>query len=525
VPVVALCTADLPSPHALGPVFSPSVGRLTDDEIPDLVLTNSASIPFDVIGGDSRHHFSLPAFGAGQVLLIDAEGDGESELYLVIDPNPYDISREVQRWAADGTQVWASPTLDNGTSAFSTYNGLPTAGDLDGDGIAELVFGEWVLDAVSGELVRQLDVGPDSKRGAVLADLEGDGTVEILLGRSVYGASPTPLWSADIELWGASSVALDLDDDPELEVVMSSLGQVSAYEADGTELWTVNLGGKSSPSPPCVADFDGDGELEIGVPQTFEVSVFEGDGSLLWSTPVFGPSGCSAADLDGDGRAELVLNNFDGLRILAGGTGEVMLHDPEVVGQYVATPAIVDLDGDGKAEIIAPSTDALGSALDGYRVYDSPLWPSVGPQWSMSDVSDERLSPEGQVSARTSGLTSARTPSSPGQPGPSPLLQVELHDLCSASCDPDDGLVRISAVVRNVGAVDAEAGLSLQVYDRREAEVVLVAEVALPAIPSGTALDALTVDLAPVAGPDELFVKLTGDHQCLASRVVPEPCE
>jgi hypothetical protein len=534
VPIVGLCALDLPSPGQFGPSEAPSLGQLTDDnrdgtvgpgDIADLVSTNDGYQGFEVISGDGLRHFSLPVSGRGHVLLLDAEGDGENEIY-VMEAVSFDGSREVERWSADGNQIWVSPRLDGlGEEGWSSIDGVPTAGDLDHDGIVELVFGEWILDSITGELVRQLEAGPIGPltHATVLADLEGDGTTEILLGRSVYGDSATPLWTADME-GVVMPMAIDLDEDPALEVVLVGSGEIRAYDPDGEPLWQIGPIPKSAMgAPPCAADFDGDGELELGVPLDTRLVVLEGDGTPLWEAALFEPGACSAADLDGDGSAELVVAGFDGMWILEGGTGNVVFHDPGVSGE--SAPVIVDFDGDNKAEIIVASADfSPGGALEGYRIYDSPLWPGVGPQWSMSDFSDERLSPDGQVTPRTTGLTHARTVTSPGQPGPSPLLEVELHDMCTTSCEPD-GQVRLSVIVQNLGAVDAEAGLSLQVFSRTETEVTLVAEVPLPAIPSGTALDAIPVELAPVAGPDELFVELTGDHQCLASRVLQEPCE
>ncbi|MEO6002583.1 MAG: VCBS repeat-containing protein [Opitutus sp.] len=130
----------------------------------------------------------------------------------------------------------------------------------------------------------------------------------------------------------------------------------------------------------CVADFDGDGKPDIAAilsQQWEEVYLFRNDGkgnfgkARLWGSTNedYGSSGLSVADLNRDGRPDLIFSNGDGFGPSATpgprpwhgvqwlenkGEGNFAYHRVGLLpGAY--SPICVDLDGDGAMDIVACS--------------------------------------------------------------------------------------------------------------------------------------------------------------------------
>ncbi len=130
-------------------------------------------------------------------------------------------------------------------------------------------------------------------------------------------------------------------------------------------LWTRELGAPSF-GGACAADVDGDGRLELAFGTYFGDSralVLRGhDGEPVWARDFGDGKGACCldasfrfADLDGDGRLELLVPTSSGceLHALDAGTGETRWTYP--TGQHDcidSPPCLVDLDGDGRDEIV-----------------------------------------------------------------------------------------------------------------------------------------------------------------------------
>jgi len=161
----------------------------------------------------------------------------------------------------------------------------------------------------------------------------------------------------------------------------SSAGAITAIRGDdGTTLWsTTSPGGHGiySSSGVAIADLEQDGSVEVCVSGTsHSVVCLNGvDGSLKWAAGTETSTyGCpSIADLDADGRAEVILGrtiiSSDGTHVVTGtgGTG----------GSHYMSFA-VDWDGDGALEVIAGNTiyEADGSVLWSDGLNDAA--PAVG---------------------------------------------------------------------------------------------------------------------------------------------------
>ena len=233
-------------------------------------------------------------------------------------------------------------------------------GDVTGDGRADIVVGVGngggpeikVYDGPSGQVVRDFFAYGGEFRGGVnvgVADIDGDGFADILTGTGVGGGPRVTVFSGK-----DGSVLKDF------------------FAYDPTFRGGVNV---------AAADIDGDGRTDIltgtgpgGGPR---IIAFSGaDGSVIrnffaYESNFRGGVNVGAADIDGDGKSEIVAGNgLMGGPVVkvfgASDTAPVMAYvpfDPNLrSGVNVAGG---DVNGDGKADIIAGSGPGNNSMVQG----------------------------------------------------------------------------------------------------------------------------------------------------------------
>jgi len=309
---------------------------------------------------------------------------------------------------------WEVP-LEADRSAIGENFSPPAVGDVDGDGVMDVVAGfpdgslhGWRTD--TGE--RWLDhwTGPGAVQASPgLVDYDGDGRLDIVFantsgsvgivtgdGRTLFSATIGDGSSGDGAF--ATPAVADVDGDGRLDVVLSGLDQYLHAWGPGTDPpelpgFPVHLQ-DTSWSSPAVGDIDGDGQAEIVVGWDCDgapgqacypdhggwVGAFRGDGrpepgwprfvagQVVWSSPAL-------ADLDGDGRTDVVVGTgnmnatmWDGGRQSMAGTqvfgfrgdGSDLAGWPVTVGRNVtSSPAVGDLTGDGRPEVAFVAEDGL----------------------------------------------------------------------------------------------------------------------------------------------------------------------
>lgn len=233
------------------------------------------------------------------------------------------------------------------------------------------------------------------RSGASLASLAIAGTIggglEVLAWRSPAGiayeatwllAQSSPVEVREVKRLGAgrrpgSVVLADVDADRTTDLLVASLddGTLTVWLGDGrggyrvAPVGAVSLG--PEPTDIITADFNRDGRLDVACAnhETDHVSVLLGDGRGAF-TPARGspirvqskphPHGIAAADVDGDGRLDLVTESRDTstIEILAG-NGDGTFRNPGwlvpvATGPYHRLRA-ANLDGDGRFGIVVPS--------------------------------------------------------------------------------------------------------------------------------------------------------------------------
>ncbi len=215
---------------------------------------------------------------------------------------------------------------------------------------------------------------------------------------------PVETWAMpDKSLTAATSapVIADIDRDGVNDIGVGGLdGRLRVLSADGDELWArdVVLPGSTKPTAvdgaPAVGDIDNDGWPEIVVgagsllrkAQQGGAVVFSHTGDVQWRFlgrdhfDMWDPSvGQTAdgyregvvasptlADVDGDGRLDVVLAVMDNrVYVLNGTDGSVMPGFPIVTDDSLfSTPAAADVDGDGRAEIFVGTAGSAGGVID-----------------------------------------------------------------------------------------------------------------------------------------------------------------
>lgn len=210
--------------------------------------------------------------------------------------------------------------------------------------------------------------------------------------------TPAAYWRAFLGGSLASDAMLvrDVDDDGELEFVYVMGGRVVAKHANDDLVWqSPDLGARSLLG---IEDADGDGYVDVFVSSADHVYALAGPtGVVEWAEPdgdigTFGA--VRLADVTGDGRADVVVEECACCAIGSGNPGFVYSFGdgfasakslwklPFAVCTGSNALAIADLNGDGKAEVVIADYTTL-SALEGASGAKLATTPPIG-NWTAS---------------------------------------------------------------------------------------------------------------------------------------------
>jgi len=302
------------------------------------------------------------------VAVFDLDADGSPEVIVG------GQDRKVHCFSANGEELWVAdcpqdpfqPEIEPQSGSIDVI----AAGDIDGDGLGEVVFGasNWFAYALDheGNLLWKALNWAHPPLDIVLYDVTGDGRLEALIATRYNTAN---LFDADGKRIDAVSAgyhgipmsvaAGDLDGNGLVEMVTGSrIGGVHVKEHGGERAWNLNLG--SQVTDVAVADLDGGGLLRVLACSTNHYVVCaDADGQVIWRRNVGGAARQMAiADLDGDGRPEIVV-------AVAGDAPAVLSADGTLRGR-VGPPdaehiAVADINGDGRPEVIAGRAGLLAA--------------------------------------------------------------------------------------------------------------------------------------------------------------------
>ncbi len=358
---------------------------------------------YEIYRSDGKAGSGPAGIVRGHSRFVDYDVDGEEEYVYTL------VARDDMGNASDetpGTHVWGGAPYLPGFpveirgAAWSS----PAAGDADHDGLKEIFVGSRGQDLAAFDVHGQplyrypYICSCQVRSSPALVDLDGDGTLECVfgIGMGIEGGSgcaevvalnhdgtavtPTnnpgldpgaPGWpQATGAIIRSAPAVYDLDEDGRPEVLIGTMGKVEGYGAlyayryDGSPyLASGPIFGRCGNviwTSPCVADLDGDGRVEVMAADLsgclyvwkWDGGAYLPDSTVLladtdgafWASPAVG-------DVDGDGRPEIVAVNDKG-RVYAwngeDGTGGLIA---DLGGMCWSDPALADFDGDGAVEI------------------------------------------------------------------------------------------------------------------------------------------------------------------------------
>lgn len=159
-----------------------------------------------------------------------------------------------------------------------------------------------------------------------------------------------------------STASADVDGDGKLELIFTTYtndGKAHCLNAeDGSVRWVFDIGGCGDVAP-VIYDLDMDDTLDVFIngscnPTCFCINAMTG--VLKWSVASGGgDSPPTVADIDEDGKPEVLFGNFSGqVRILNGEDGSLnrVFTPASGIGAIQTEPTIGDLDGDGHLDFI-----------------------------------------------------------------------------------------------------------------------------------------------------------------------------
>lgn len=376
-----------------------ALGDVDGDEKLDLVLANPDAQRISVLfgSGDARRFVAAERARSGRsphsLACADVDGDGDLDVVAL---NALEATAAVLRNEGGKLQ-------DGRVEAYTPSGDAVRCADVDGDGNVDALllerdeqgskivalFGDGAGRLVARALVEPARCG-DSAGDLLVGDFDGDGKLEAIasdpeknrvalvpIERTADGMRFGKALSIDVAAGPNRMARIDLDRDGTGEIAVALAGPGTrlgvaflGVTRNGDVLSLVEVQHIPFPDPStgiATADFDGDGRTDLAVlaqasesSTTVRVGLATEKGAWMPVKPMrtgLRPYALRAGDLDGDGRADLVVSAQNSHHIecwlaRAGSTFEFVRTADLGAGTGCLDVQLADLDGDGKLEIL-----------------------------------------------------------------------------------------------------------------------------------------------------------------------------
>lgn len=467
------------SPIVLGNEFAQGIeiADMNGDGLPDIVVAEpsfTTKLLFNDGKGGIQSTQSYEGFVNGVFAIADLNGDGHPDIVLaskdaVASSGPNNI--QIMLNDGDGTMhaAFGLGEIIQGTAGVSDFNhdGKPDIVGVDRLFMdVALNLGNFQFQNTGMSFLAEVGSSAD----LVIGDLNSDGNQDVVVVGSTLrgffsGNIAIDLGNGDGTFRDASVQPLpapdpvhriaagDFNGDGKLDVVVTNMDSNSTTvgvflgNGDGTFQTPSLVTAGSLLTGIAVGDFNGDGHLDIAVanqgdgtnPSTVSILLGKGDGSFTLSNPVdvgVAPVAVAAADLNGDGKLDLVVANGGNggpgsVSILMGngdGTFQPAVSLPLTASLVALT--LADFNGDGFLDIAVAEH---GSMIDLFTNKGDGTFPQVPEHYAIGGDPDFLIAADlndgGVPDLLTSGnmnllpnrggthisLTSSQNPSGSGQ--------------------------------------------------------------------------------------------------------------
>ena len=390
------------------------VGDLDGDGDLDMTVSSIQATTSNLLrnrGGGSFEAIASPAWSqpngvpllARCLLDIDADGD----LDAIADTNLL-VFGYLRVLRNDGAWQWTDATAAVLGNFGVLGSGPGVTGDFDGDGRIDFVVGNLLFRRqANGTFGAPTSLPINTTNAVQAADFDRDGDLDLLFGLLGIGGTSLALFRNDgpgtftdvtstslPQLTSTTGLTvLDADGDGDLDVhavaPLSPLRQALLVNA-GNGTFTIASGalpvvaGLSARS--VALDFDDDGDLDLAIAKS-PCTLYRNDGtgrfvddpsSLPPTMASLPATGVLAADLDGNGRQDLIFSGFSSsssprLLLATAPNTFVDATAPRLSGAIDARVIAVDLDQDGWLDLVSPNGGVLRNDGTGGLVPGSNL--------------------------------------------------------------------------------------------------------------------------------------------------------